>query len=451
MKTIKILNIYYIKWILLALIISISLNSSSQNCITFTNDSNLQNWSGDYVQSISFQNEASFGDYLYFIDGSGFSAVGNNVDFQGNWLKKYPKNCLCFDYRVDWNENSGTNAGSVPKIVLYTGAPLTNFSTYSNRTRAVFIGNPNNPQIQDNKWSNFCLPIKKAENNGLPSNQFGTWKIFPGNSSSALTGSAAISAWNNLITNITGLILPADYNNSPSEKISFDNFCAECTPSSGNGDPILNNGLAQVINDIDLIDIVPADAENNDNCCPPWNKDVIIENTTVTQKPNAGLNANYTIKFNPTQQLKNQMQAYLDYISAMNPNVNSIIINWQLRESDKECKTFGAKVAPDKFTIWNTSGNGNITGGNFWTGYPLEVGKYYKLHTGIYLNGNQVFFDKDECASNHICIFVNVLKSGETVLEVNVNGRTFRKNINSENKIQKNINKRKAKIRTKRF
>lgn len=198
------------------------------------------------------------------------------------------------------------------------------------------------------------------------------------------------------------------------------------------------NDEAVVIDDITGGTIpFPIPSSDNDNCCPPWNKKMIIENTKIKQNPNGnGLNSNYTIWFNPTQELKNKMQTYLDYAHSMNPSINSIIINWQLRESDKDCKKFGPKVTNEAFTYWTASGNGNITGGNFWNGYPLEVGKHYMLHTGIYLDNGKDFFDK-ECAVNRACIYINVTSKGQHILELTINGKTYKKELSTKKRKNK--------------
>lgn len=217
--------------------------------------------------------------------------------------------------------------------------------------------------------------------------------------------------------------------------------------------------------EIKLTDIVKFPPRENlpkkKKCCPPWNAETIIKNTKIRTNPNGGLDANYTVWFNPTQQLKNQMQAYLNYVNAIKPDINSIIINWQLRESDKDCKKFGAKATNESFTHWNAPGNGNITGGNFWGGYPLEVGKHYLLHTGIFFNGDKKFFDK-ECSVNQACIYISVTpKIGKPTIEITVNGKTYKKELSSnsfkstplkrEIKKVNNINKAKQKRVIKRY
>jgi len=146
---------------------------------------------------------------------------------------------------------------------------------------------------------------------------------------------------------------------------------------------------------------------------------------TIKQNPSGGLNANYTVLFTPTQTLKNQMQSYLDYAHAMNPSINAIIINWRLgKVNGTTCEGLGTMVGGEKFTTWNANNNGNINGTNFWSGYPMEVGIWYKLHTGIFLNDGQKFFD-DNCANNDICIRIQI-QNGMKVLEVNSNGKVFK-------------------------
>ena len=425
----------------------VSAISFSQSCITFTNDSQLTNWRGSFINSLSYETDAVHGDYLYFVDGSGSSHVGNNVDFKGNWIKKYPNNCLCFDYKVDWDASSGSNAGSVPKLTIYTGNEVNGaWGNIANNVRAAFSSNSSNPNIQDNVWGNYCLPIKRAENGQLPSNQFGIWKVYGPGNGNELTGAAAVTAWNNLIENVTGLILAADYNRSPSEKVSFDNFCSTCTnPGTG---PIGHTGsISQTVpsRPLDLGDIpILVPQQTTTDCCPPWNEETIKQNMTIKQNPSGGLNANYTVLFTPTQTLKNQMQSYLDYTHAMNPAINAIIIHWRLgKVNGTTCEGLGTMVGGEKFTTWNANNHGNINGGNFWSGYPMEVGIWYKLHTGIFLNGNQKFFG-DDCSNNDICIRIQV-QNGMKVLEVNSNGKIFK----TAESLKSNIKKRNNPIRYK--
>jgi hypothetical protein len=410
----------------------------SQSCITFTKDIPLSNWEKKNLNSLSYQNDALHGNYLYFTDGSGGSFTTNRKDFKGNWLKKYSSNCLCFDYKVNWSGNS--TSGSAPKISIFK-APNTTTIYSVNVLRANFVGHPNSPQITKNQWKNYCLPIAKATNGKLPSNNFGVWKVALANSSTYLTGTAAVNAWNTLIQDVSGLVLSADYNSTQTEKISFDNFCSTCTD-----DLIINEDVGEAMIDFSDINVLQPAPTDNTTCCPPWNKETIRKNMTIKTNPNGGLNANYTVLFTPTQELKNQMQAYIDYAHSMKPSINAIIVEWRLGKVNGDtCKGNGTEIGGKKWTTWNAGNNGAINGGNFWTGYPMEVGVWYKLHTGIYLNNGNQFFDKEDCANNDICIRIQV-QNGIKTLEVNSNGKVFRTSKKVTSKaVNKKVNLNKSK------
>ena len=160
-------------------------------------------------------------------DGSGASIAWDDVDFAGNWLKLGEDGCLCFDYKVDWNENISTNPVKYPRIAIYTGASINNVNALNNnRVYATFIGHSTNPNIQDNVWNKWCLAIDTSSNNSLPSNSFGQWKVFK--NGVLLSGPTAYTEFNSLIKSVTGLVLYTDYNGDPSEKVYFDNFCWTC-------------------------------------------------------------------------------------------------------------------------------------------------------------------------------------------------------------------------------
>lgn len=430
----------------------------SQSCIDFTN-STINNWSRTNLGNLAINNDATHGNHLYFTDSGGASYTINTIDFAGNWLKKYENNCLCFDYKVYWTGASTSAKGPKLGIFKANGNNVTSYSV--NEFRANFVPHDNLPTMTKNVWKNYCLPIGMAENGELPSNAFGVWKVALPGASTYLTGNAAVNAWNTLIQDVSGLALMADYNSEQTEKIYFDNFCATCT-DSGSSDPVigdagtLNPGTAledeMVVIDEPLGGDFPPDSEpeaEQSNCCPPWNEENIMKNMTIKTNPNGGgLNANYTVLFTPTQELKNQMQSYIDYLHSMNPAIDAIIINWRLgKVSGDTCQGLGAEIGGQHFTTWN-SGNpvGTINGGNFWSGYPMEVGVWYKLHTGIYLNGDIQYFDKEDCANNDICIRIQIQKNGQMILDVNSNSRILRTSKEATSKaVKKNLQLNKAK------
>ncbi|MCF6213774.1 MAG: hypothetical protein L3J45_07105 [Flavobacteriaceae bacterium] len=249
MKNIK----YNIQNVILLVFLLISFIGNAQkakDCIDFE-DGNNSNWFGFGLSSqpdvtTPNPNDSNPTSYLSFTDGSGGSVAVNYKDFNGNWLLKGKDGCICFDYRVNWKSSVGTTHTG-PSVAIFQDltSPILNSqqdytsllhaqNPHQSRIYAFFVANSSSP-IQNNIWAHYCLPITKATGTSLPSNSYGTWKIRKGaNSTALLTGSVAVTAWNLLITNVTGLLLDSDYNGSPSEVVSFDNFCWNCV---GNTQP----------------------------------------------------------------------------------------------------------------------------------------------------------------------------------------------------------------------
>lgn len=187
-----------------------------QNCVNFEGNYNINNWTSYNTDLHTIQNDVTHGNYLELTDDSGGSWEANSADFGGNWLTRAQNGCLCFDYNVDWSAgNTATIPVKAPKIAVFN-------STY----RAAFVGNSSNPNIQNDIWRNFCLPIGLSNGTSLPSNFYGTWVVYQG--STLLSGVTAATAWDSLIQNVTGLNLYTDYNSFPGEKVRFDNFCWTC-------------------------------------------------------------------------------------------------------------------------------------------------------------------------------------------------------------------------------
>jgi hypothetical protein len=162
-------------------------------------------------------------------------------------------------------------------------------------------------------------------------------------------------------------------------------------------------------------------------CCPPWNRDRLAE--MLFYKGSGSIAAPYTLTFQPTATFKSQMQAYIDYLNSINPAIQAITIDWRLHDQgtgNTPTVPLGPQVDVTAYTTWTRGGNGTpaITGDpSFFSipqPYPMVIGTWYRVHTGIYLENGQVFFG-DACAVNEIWVRVQVLKRGgqqEPVLEV---------------------------------
>lgn len=191
--------------------------TTAQECVNFSGNYNLSRWASVATATHMLRSDAVHGNYLELKDASGGSYETNTADFGGNWLTRGENGCLCFDYNVDWSAmNAATVPVKAPKVAIFNAT-----------SRAAFVGHSSNPDIQNNVWRNFCLPIGLASGANLPSNFYGTWTIYQG--TTVLTGTAAVTAWNTLIQNVTGLHLYTDYNSYPGELVRFDNFCWNCS------------------------------------------------------------------------------------------------------------------------------------------------------------------------------------------------------------------------------
>ncbi|PQJ81782.1 thrombospondin type 3 repeat-containing protein [Polaribacter glomeratus] len=215
------------------------------DCYTFDEEFNKENWINDNLKDISFEKDEEHQNFIAFKNNEKESSLINNKDFTGDWLKFFPGNCMCFDFIVSYKDKSNNNIGTAPKLAIYTGSSITSIGQINTRLRAVFVGNASNPILPNNIWGNYCLPIYEATNNTIPSNSLGNWQLFKPNSTTQLTGSDAVNAWNQLIIEVTGILFESEYDGSFTETIGLDNFCAsDCEPpckgdkdSDGDGIP----------------------------------------------------------------------------------------------------------------------------------------------------------------------------------------------------------------------
>jgi hypothetical protein len=157
-------------------------------------------------------------------------------------------------------------------------------------------------------------------------------------------------------------------------------------------------------------------------CCPPWNRDHLVE--SLFYQGSGSIAAPYTLKFQPAVSLKSQMQSYIDYLHSINPTMQAITMDWRLHDQGTgtaPSTPLGPQVGVTSYTTWSSQGNGTpvISGDpGFFSPYPMIVGTWYRVHTGIYLENGQAFFP-ETCAVNEIWVRVQVLKANrEPVLEI---------------------------------
>ncbi len=154
-------------------------------------------------------------------------------------------------------------------------------------------------------------------------------------------------------------------------------------------------------------------------CCTPVTPNSMADALSF-KHDSGGLGANYTLKFTPNSIFKNQMQAYINYVHYMSGNVvNSVIINWQLRECGtgvNPSNSCSGIIGGNHFTEWCFGGNGNLCngGGGFWPNSIMEVNKWYQVHTGTYLDKlSDRYINKKKCANNKFYVRISLQKSAK--------------------------------------
>lgn len=171
-----------------------------------------------------------------------------------------------------------------------------------------------------------------------------------------------------------------------------------------------------------------------DPCCPPWNAAVMSD--MLVQDHSGGINAPYTLHFQPTTAFNSQMQTYINYLYASNPSITKITIAWQLHDqgTGTPCTNcvppYGTAVGPTEYTTWTQGGNGNpvFTNPNFFDvpPYPMVKNRCYMIHTGIYLEGGQRFFP-ESCGDAHVCVQWVVSAKQPPVIELRAGKNVIRR------------------------
>ncbi|HSY51726.1 MAG TPA: hypothetical protein VLC46_23185 [Thermoanaerobaculia bacterium] len=152
-----------------------------------------------------------------------------------------------------------------------------------------------------------------------------------------------------------------------------------------------------------------------DPCCPPWNS-TQLEDMLVYQG-SGGIAAPYTLVFTPTNTFKTQIQAYIDYLHAVNSSINEIILELWLNDEGA-----GANPVPTSvfygtvyFIGWFNGAFGVPHGSPppFFTlaTESMQVNNWYRVNSFMYLNNSIPFFP-DSCASNVIDVRIQVQAKG---------------------------------------
>ena len=174
------------------------------------------------------------------------------------------------------------------------------------------------------------------------------------------------------------------------------------------------DGVGNFIDDVSL--------ERDRSCCPPWDPSQLAQHMFYVGS--GSIAGNYMLNFQTSATLNGQMQAYIEYLNSMNPATTSIIIAWMFYDqgtgtvplgspTGSQPGNNGTPVAGPMYRTWTANGPSNANTNPvpptppFFPGYPMQVGTWYLVHTGIYLNDGQVFFS-EECSNNDIYFRVDI-------------------------------------------
>jgi hypothetical protein len=153
-----------------------------------------------------------------------------------------------------------------------------------------------------------------------------------------------------------------------------------------------------------------------DPCCPPWSSTSLEE--MLVYHGTGGIVAPYTLQFQPTSGLSNQMQAYINYLNSVNPAITQITIQFRLHDGGTGTSPVtGAQMGASHFITWQAGlTTGPFPTPTFFSGVAetMVVNRWYVIHTGIFLENNQTFFG-DSCANNDVAVRVQVQSLSRTI------------------------------------
>ena len=159
-------------------------------------------------------------------------------------------------------------------------------------------------------------------------------------------------------------------------------------------------------------------------CCPPWNADVMLSQLRLAQP--GGLTGPTSYAFANTAPFKMQIQAYLDYLHAMNPSIRNFTLSWTITDNGPSGpgtspSATGSLIGKAEATEWSclscpgsksgVGGGGNLTSGNGTnvfgpaTIYALKPNRWYRITTVALLN-NGIAFWPDSCSRTAIEVTV---------------------------------------------
>ncbi len=152
-----------------------------------------------------------------------------------------------------------------------------------------------------------------------------------------------------------------------------------------------------------------------DPCCPPWNSDTLASSLKIV--PTGAINQPYLVEFDPSQALKDQMQAYMDYLGAINACSNLVLSfsaydfqNGQPLNGFPPGHTQWKIPGSERWVKWTEQQNGPQFGSFYGNAIQFQVGRWYRISTGMYCEPEKSFFG-DECAVAYVDFMIDVSSS----------------------------------------
>ena len=150
-----------------------------------------------------------------------------------------------------------------------------------------------------------------------------------------------------------------------------------------------------------------------DPCCPPWNEETLKSSLFMVQT--GAMGDPYYVEFRPSQQVKDQMQAYIDYLGAIGECSNLSLV-FVLSDFQGNPPLQGTPPGHTNWYVpgskrwvkWSANG-GPVNFSPFYRpGIQLDVGTWYRIGTGMYCQPEESFFSK-ECAVSYVDFRIQVL------------------------------------------
>ena len=175
----------------------------------------------------------------------------------------------------------------------------------------------------------------------------------------------------------------------------------------GGGRPDVIDGTADAVDHVNLPHlVVPPDP-----CCPPWTEQTLQDSLAYF---NTGSIASpYTLRWQPPSSLNAQMQAYINYLHAVDPAITNITIAFGVFQAGSGTAPVsgGAQVGGTggtRLVTWTAGASAPTVPSNFFPAAIMQPGVWYTVGTTIFLNDGNSFFP-ETCDQNAISVRVQVV------------------------------------------